>query len=275
MKAAPPSAATQAELAIARDLAWVYGQASKYTPGYKTVVAHLRFAMLSKSDFLQGSVSLDTSKVMCAVDACLSTTTLQMYSPSRTQLTPPRVFSQLSRTTLHAYSLYAFLSDTSLQALFTQMASVACSQSAPSDAEALRFSFIADRNHHRLDYHKSLILAYIAEHPLASRSHVLSNLPNSAEAVLKFDRNWYAQNMPPPLRHRRRPRVLCRNWEARDESLCTLANRYAAKGSPSFSSYRDAMRKLDLPWNMIYKVNGRLPKFAQLLQSMINDKKAA
>ncbi len=263
-----PPVATAAELAIARDFDWIYAQHGKVTPGFQPIATKLREALQRRPGHSSLFGFLDSAKLLGAVQDNLSEPAWLTFAPLIGQLKQGRTLPMSIRTTLHVYSLFAYLADTSLRQVIVELATRPNASTPPNGGRLT----LPDR----ILRHKQRIKDFLAANPACTRSQVFGALGHSLEVVQSEDKAWYERRMPKPRRHRTGRRVQEGCWAVRDAKLCALLSRYmAVAGVLPFRSFRDALLKFDQSRSLMRRERGRLPKFRALLESFITSRQAA
>lgn len=160
-----PPMATGAELAIAQDFAWIYAQHGKLTPGFRRIVHKLREAIFLRPDFTICAGLISNAALLQAAKDSVSATAQLIFAPQFRQLAKGCGPSPVSRTTLHAYSLYAHLAGTSLRQVLTDMAETP----APPMSRASSSTWVENC---RIQHYKDRIKKFIMEHPRCTRSQI-------------------------------------------------------------------------------------------------------
>jgi hypothetical protein len=263
----PPIIATDAELAIAQDFAWIHAQRGTRTPGFQSVATKLRDALLTRREFTR-AYGLDPAKILRAARGSLSEPALPIFASQFGQLARGRTLTPNWRTTLQVYCLYAFLAGTSLKQILTDL-----------DREGFDATVSTERDRNggtRLLFHKNRLEEFTKAHPGCTRSQLHADLPGSADIVLREDREWYERTMPETRSNRARGRRFYQDWPDRDDKLCAQVSQYrATSGTAPFRSVRDALQKLSQSRSLMRRAHGRLPKSRALLASLITPIQAA
>lgn len=264
---AATKAATEAEVAIARDFEWIHAQRSSLTPGFRPIVAHLRRVLLSRLDFAMGPDILNERALLDAGCDCLSPSSRPLFAPQSKYLVSTRGLSLRKRSPLQNYCLYAYLGGTSLRRVLTDSSALSTQRELATEGQA------ADGPN--LQFHKNRIEKFIREHPDFSRTQINSALVYAVAVVSSADREWIDRFMP-ESRSNKLGRSGGRNWKDKDAALCTLISDFVSRNpSTHFRSFRDALIKLGQPPARFTKANGRLPNAHALLVSLIGPKRAA
>ncbi len=256
-----PPVATEAELAIARDFAWIYAQRGRVTPGFKRIMEKLREAFLLRAGHTNCPGYIDNAALLQAAKDSISFSAQSLFAPQFRQLAKGYGPSLVKRTTLHAYSLNAYLAGTSLIQVLTDLAKT----SAPPLSGAARSTWVENC---RIQHYKDRIQKFIIEHPRCTRSQIYSAYNHAVDRIRAADPEWFELHMPASQSHRPGPHR-CQQWNSRDEELCALISSHVAKkGTLQPRSIRDALIKLNLPERLFTKAKGRLPKALALLASL-------
>jgi len=263
-----PTVATDAEVAIARDFEWIHAQYSSLTPGFRPVVAKLREVILSKMEFTLGPGLANNASLLQAMRDSLSDSSRSTFAPQFRRLARGCGLSMGTRTTLHAYCLYAYMAGTSLKQVLADLAKIpALPKSEAADSKSA--------NGPHIRFYKHRIEKFIQANSFSTRSQVSAALCHGVEIVRSADPEWFDHNMPESQSNKPGPHG-DRNWNNRDEKLCAfISNFVATNDSLPFRSIRDALIKLKQPQGLLIKANGRLPKTRVLLESLIEPKRAA